>query len=278
MWWILSGLSVSEPRDAAAAVRRMAAGGKLSHAYLITGPAGAGKREMALALASALVCQGESAPCGRCVHCKKVAAGIHPDVITVAPAEGKRDILVEQVRALRSDVYIRPNEAGRKVYLIDPASALNPSAQNGLLKVLEEGPAYAAFLLLAEAAGDLLPTVRSRCEQIALLPPVEEERPLSEGANALAELLANGTEAALLAHCVGLEKCSRDELLTLLEETIQALERRIKADLTLANRLLPSIDRLKTLRAAGDFNVGTGHLAGWLCAGTFLLSSQRRTL
>ena len=250
-------------------VRRLAAGDRLSHAYLISGPAGSGKHALTAALAAALVCQGEDRPCGRCIHCKKADAGIHPDVITVAPAEGKKDILVEQVRGLRTDAYIRPNEAKRKVYIIDPASALNPSAQNALLKVLEDGPPYAAFLLLSETAGQLLPTVRSRCEQIALVPAVDEELPAGEGALALADLLIQGRESALMAYCVSLEKLSRDEWSALLTETILELERRIRADLNLSRQILPKIELLKTLRGAAEFNTGVGHLAGWLCAGAF---------
>ncbi len=249
--------------------RRLAAAGRLSHAYLITGPAGSGKHDLARALTQALVCTGEDRPCGVCSHCKKAAAGIHPDVTVLCPAEGKRDILVDQVRMLRSDAYVRPNEAPRKVYLIDPASSLNDSAQNSLLKVLEEGPAYAAFLLIAEAAGQLLPTVRSRCEQISLIPPVGEEQAPSGEAVELADLLMAGKESALLAHCVALEKLSREEWMTLLTDTALELEDRARADLSRAGLILPRIEHLKKLRSACDFNVGAGHLAGWLCAGTF---------
>lgn len=248
-------------------VRRLARRGRLSHAWLLTGPAGSGKHALARTLAQALVCTGEERPCGVCPHCKKAERGIHPDVIAVSPAAGKRDIVVDQVRALRADAYVRPNEARRKVYLIDPASALNDSAQNALLKVLEEGPDYAAFLLIAEAAGQLLPTVRSRCEQLSLLPPVEEGAPPDGEAVTLADLLTAGRESALLAHCVGLEKLSREEWTALLTDTALELERRARTDPARAGDLLPRIDHLKALRAACDFHVGSGHLAGWLCAG-----------
>jgi DNA polymerase-3 subunit delta' len=77
---------------------------------------------------------------------------------------------VEQVRSLRSDAWVRPNEADRKVYVLEEADRLNTSAQNAMLKLLEEGPAYAAFLLLTQRANALLPTIRSRCEELALAP------------------------------------------------------------------------------------------------------------
>ena len=261
---------MSDRLDPVSLARRLGAAGRLSHAYLITGPAGSGKHELALALASALVCRGEERPCGHCPHCKKVAAGIHPDVVTVGPAEGKRDILVDQIRQIRADVYVRPNEAGRKVYLIDPASALNPSAQNALLKILEEGPAYAAFLLLAEAAGSLLPTIRSRCEQLSLTPPPQDgEEAEDQEAAALAELLLSGREEALMARCVALEKLDREGLQDLLNGTILCLERRMRAQPAVRKRGMETVEQLKILCQVAQFNVGVGHLAGWLCAGHF---------
>ena len=141
----------------------------LSHAYILSGPAGSGKRTLAALLSAALVCSGpaEQAPCLHCSGCRKAMGGIHPDIVR-AGAEG--DINVAQIRALRADAYIRPNEAARKVYLLERAHTMNPSAQNAMLKLLEEGPPYAAFLLLTENAAALLPTVRSRCETLTLSP------------------------------------------------------------------------------------------------------------
>lgn len=259
----MSGFNRTDPIQT---IRHLTRRGRLSHAWLLTGPEGAGKQALARALAQAMVCTGGEPPCGVCPHCRKVEQGIHPDVTVLTQAEGKRDILVDQVRSLRADAYVRPNEAARKVYLIDPAEALNDSAQNTLLKVLEEGPAYASFLLLAQAAGQLLPTVRSRCEQLSV-PPLSEEVPPSQEAVTLADLLTAGGESQLLAHCVELEKLSREEWSTLLTETILELERRARTDLVQAGRILPQIEHLKTLRTACEFNVGGGHLAGWLCAG-----------
>ena len=147
----------------------------LGHAYILAGPPGAGKHTLARLLSAALVCssRGEDLPCGHCSGCRKVFGGIHPDVVRVW--DGERDINVAQIRALRADAYIRPNEARRKVYLLEEAQNLNDSAQNALLKLLEEGPPYAAFLFLTDNAGALLPTVRSRCEVLTLSPVTAEE-------------------------------------------------------------------------------------------------------
>ena len=145
--------------------------GGLGHAYILSGPKGCGKHTLASVLSRAMVCSGTGGkPCDMCPDCKKAAAGIHPDIITVAPLEEGKQILVDQVREFRADAYIRPNEAPRKVYVVEQADSMNPNAQNAMLKLLEDGPAYAAFLLLAENSGALLTTVRSRCEVLALTP------------------------------------------------------------------------------------------------------------
>lgn len=147
-----------------------AAGRGLSHAYLISGPAGSGKKTLARLMAAAMVCTGQGEkPCGACPACKKAMGNIHPDIITVCGEKGK-DISVGQARALRADAYIRPNEADRKVYLILDAQTMNSNAQNAVLKLLEEGPPYAVFLLLTDNPGALLPTIRSRCEGLSLAP------------------------------------------------------------------------------------------------------------
>ncbi len=142
----------------------------LSHAYIISGPRGSGRHTLSDLIAAALVCQGEGEKsCGSCAQCKKAAGGIHPDIITISGVDGKA-VTVDQVRSLRADAHIRPNEAQRKIYLLERADDMNSSAQNAMLKLLEEGPAYTVFLLLAENSGGLLETIRSRCENITLHP------------------------------------------------------------------------------------------------------------
>ena len=146
----------------------------LSHAYILSGPEGVGKHTLAGILAAALVCSGSGdLPCGQCAGCRKAREDIHPDIQRFG-GDGK-DINVAQVRALRSDAYIRPNEAPRKVYILENAQSMNDSAQNAMLKLLEEGPPYAAFLLLTDNVAALLATVRSRCEVLSLSPVSTEE-------------------------------------------------------------------------------------------------------
>ena len=182
----------------------------LSHAYLITGGSPDSRAAFAREMAAAYLCEGERPPCSTCRHCRKVSNSIHPDVSRTTVPPDKREILVDQIRALRTDVYIRPNEGKRKVYIIDPADSMNASAQNALLKVLEEGPQYTAFLLLAGEPGKLLDTVRSRCENLNL--PLEEDQPdpdLLVKAEELAKLLLTGDE---LTVAVGLTRLEQEKL------------------------------------------------------------------
>lgn len=151
--------------------------GRSSHCYLLCGPEGSGKRTLAKILAAALQCTEAQAPCGRCHQCRKVLTGNHPDVITVDDPE-KKTVYVDLIRQLQADAYIRPNEGRHKVYVIPRAQNMNENAQNALLKLIEEPPSYAVFLLLTDNAEKLLPTVRSRCAELRL-EPIPRDQALS---------------------------------------------------------------------------------------------------
>jgi len=148
---------------------------RAAHFYLLSGPAGAGKRTLARLLAAALLCRsGGKKPCGVCSQCRKALAWAHPDLIVVDDPE-KKTVPVELVRQAREDLFVRPNEAERKIYYVPRAQDLNLSGQNALLKVLEEPPAYGVFLLLTDNPDRLLPTVRSRCVELKLQPLSREQ-------------------------------------------------------------------------------------------------------
>ena len=136
--------------------------GRFSHFYLISGPAGSGKKTLARLLAAAALCAGSRKPCLQCSHCRKVMAGTHPDFITVDDPE-KRYVPIDLVRSATADMYIQPNEAERKIYMFPRAQDMQIPSQNALLKILEEPPAYGVFFLLTDNANKMLPTVRSRC-------------------------------------------------------------------------------------------------------------------
>ncbi len=153
--------------------------------------------------AAALECEGEGErPCLRCRQCRKVLEDIHPDVVTVRD-DGHKELPVELVRQLRQDVYIRPNDGARKVYIFADCGQLNQRDQNVLLKIVEEGPAYAAFLFCAETAAALLPTVRSRCVEWKVAG--QPETPEMEQARGLCQVLAQGKTLPAAQWLVSLE-------------------------------------------------------------------------
>ena len=147
---------------------------RVSHFYLIAGPAGSGKRTLARLLAAGLQCREADKPCCTCQACRKILSGTHPDFITVDDPE-KKTVPVDLIRQARADIYIRPNEGNRKIYLFPRAQDMGIPGQNALLKVLEEPPAYGVFILLTDNPEKLLPTVRSRCTELNLLPLTEPQ-------------------------------------------------------------------------------------------------------
>lgn len=158
-------------------LRRAAESGRVSHAYLFEGIRGVGKMTAAQAFASALVCEhpkgGES--CGVCHGCVMCEAGSHPDIRVVKNSlygiEKKTDILaVETIRAMKKEIYLKPYIADRKIYIIPKADTMVEQAQNSLLKILEEPPAYCVLILLCESSGALLPTVMSRVVKLSFTP------------------------------------------------------------------------------------------------------------
>lgn len=141
--------------------------GRIAHFYLISGPAGSGKRTLARLLAAAILCTEPGKPCCQCAACKKVLSNVHPDLITVDDTDHV-NLPVEVVRNARADMYIRPNEAEHKIYLFPRAQNMRVEAQNALLKILEEPPSYGVFILLTDNPQAMLPTVRSRCTELAM--------------------------------------------------------------------------------------------------------------
>ncbi len=160
---------------------------KLSHAYIIEGADGSGKRTLAVEIAAALACQGgadAALPCGECPHCRRIRGGMSPDVRIIEP-DGTT-ISVDAIREARADMYLSSTEEETKVYIIDRADAMTPQAQNALLIVLEEPPTNLLILLLTDRADALLPTIRSRAAllRMSLLTPEEMDAALRSNRDA----------------------------------------------------------------------------------------------
>lgn len=137
---------------------------RLGHAYIFLGTPGSGKLEAAFALAQGCLC--DEGGCGSCDSCRRVARRTHPDVHLLRP-ESAQGYLIGQIRNLIDDMALSPIRGRRKVYILDEAENLAPSAANALLKSLEEPPEGVVFVLLASARDAVLPTILSRCQAIA---------------------------------------------------------------------------------------------------------------
>ena len=156
--------------------------GRLPHALLLFGQPGAGQAELGLWIAARLLCRDGAKPCGACADCRLILAGTHPDFRWISVAPDKKEISIEQMRALSEALSLRSYRGGAKVALIEPAEAMNIKSFNALLKTLEE-PADDTFLLLATSHSDRMPrTIASRCMRLRI--------PLPETAAALAWLNA----------------------------------------------------------------------------------------
>lgn len=263
------------------AIRAAVQNGRLSHAVILTGEGD--KVQAARYIAAAHLCRADSGrPCLQCNACRKVLDRIHPDVTEVQDNE-RKELPVETIRALRQDAYIRPNEGERKVYLFTDCAQLNERDQNVLLKIVEEGPPYAAFVFCADAVHALLPTIRSRCVELRMdAPPLDAEE--GEAAAELCRVIARREPLALTAHLTALEnrRLKREQLLPMVEGAWQ-----ISADALLsrcgkpgacgeaADMLRRAFDRRQLQKLTDlfrrycdecQYNVGVGHVLGALGA------------
>ena len=269
---------ILQPSALTEAIRAAARQGTLPHAIIFSG---AGDRVAAARYAAAAaLCREKERPCLQCAACRKVLRDIHPDVHPVI-SEEKKELSADDVRALRQDTYIRPNEGERKVYIFTDCEALNERDQNLLLKVVEEGPPYAMFFFCAAAEAALLPTIRSRCVSWKLPAPAEEDWPEDALVSGFLRTLADGETVGVTAYLVKLEgKLKREQLQLFLERSWRVCAQALlmmrgasgpQEAQSLARSLSPRAlqtlcEKLKQYAGECNFNVGVGHVLGALAA------------
>ncbi len=249
---------------------------RLSHAYMLVAPEGPERREEAARLASALLCSGEKPPCGLCRDCRKNAAGVHPDQIWLRRQKDdkgnlRRELYVDQIRAMTADAAVAPNESERKVYVVEEAERMNGQAQNALLKALEDPPGHACFILCTGAADALMPTVRSRCVRLEGRRETEGESDWTPYAREYLALAAGKKRAGLMSFCMGRAKLSRDEALGFVEAVRRELwaEARGEGTAGLGAKEIFRLDaRMDRAEAMLRRNLGTRQVFGVLAAET----------
>ncbi len=223
-----------------AILKQALANNTLAHAYLFSGEAGIGKKMTAFALAAAVNCMnsGPEGGCGVCPSCRRVAAFTHPDVHVVMPeredvrllstwtskevAKASDEIKIDQIRQAQDRISLKPFEGRKNILIVDGAETLNAAAQNAFLKTLEEPPGDALIILVTSMSQSLLPTIRSRCQEIRFQPlprrtlaqALMKKRGLPEGDAWFLAALAQGSFGRALGMDVEQEKAAREELMT----------------------------------------------------------------
>ena len=219
--------------------------GKVSHAYIIDGPEGIGKKTFAGYIAAALLCEKgiEEGPCMVCGSCVKADTHNHPDIIWVE--HDKPTVLsIDEIRQQVIDtVDIVPYYGPYKIYIIKDAQLLNDNGQNALLKTLEEPPEYALFFLLTDNYDRLLDTIKSRCMKLRM-EPLDQEIIIRELGKSGAEKALIEENAALSKGNLGLAKSltEDEEKAALKNETLKALKN------------LSNLDALEIFQFAADLD------------------------
>jgi hypothetical protein len=247
--------------------------GAYSHAYIIWGGSETEQCDAAWKLAAALVCAGSGRrPCMVCAHCDKAFRRIHPDIITLDRNPDAREIYVDQIRALREDAVVMPNESAKKVYIIHHAGSMNMFAQNAILKLLEEPPASAAFILISGNPAELLQTVRSRCVELSadrhtIIAPALLRDDASAFYNAL-----TGRSLKLAELSFSLEKLEKGAFADFISDAKALLVSKMKdcfdgtGDGPAPDHLMKAVVVLDRAREYLDNNVSLGHITGMICA------------
>lgn len=267
--------------------RLMAQPERLPHALLLEGPRGIGKRDFALSLAAARLCETPTPAghaCGHCPACHWISQEAHPDLRILEPltvddeaeqgtTRKKYEITIAQVRALGDFVNLSSHRDGGRMVVIHPAEALNPAAANALLKTLEEPSPNSSLVLVSHQANFLLPTIKSRCHRIHMPQPSAADAAAwlqQQGVTQAPLCLALAGGAPLLAREYGDQEYlkARQHFLSALQKPkqlqwLQLAEQSAKSDLAArVDWLQKWLADLITLRQAGKVRYNLDFVSG----------------
>ena len=255
-----------------------------SHAYILPVSGEEGMRQ-ARELVAAMLCENPGyVPCGHCEHCRKVKEMIHPDVIhierEVNDGKQRKNIVIKQIRSMIADAYILPNEARKKVFVMEDADTMNTESQNAALKVLEEPPEFSAFILLANNPELLLPTVRSRCvtlhENIEQSIRSEEEE---EKAKDFLHYAIRNNEAEIFRWCTKNNSMNVQEMTRFMEVVKEQLVTALsdqKLKLEHKKRMMHLIRLTDQCREYLNVNTGPKHVMGYLAVNSIPRKKDRK--
>lgn len=264
---------------------------RLPHALLFAGPPGVGKLRFAKALAYGLLCDKPEmgAACGECKQCRLNETS-HPDLKIIEPEEGGKQIKVDQVRVVVNFIAQTSHAGGFKICILSPAEAMNNNAANAVLKSLEEPTDKSLLILVSDSPGTLMPTIRSRCQQIFFpVPGLQEVLPWLTSATAnegLAKQLLFEADGQPLTALQYLNDGSLQKQLEMEKEFLAALSGKLQP-LTLAERwkdhslqeILVWLQRkltmlIKASQAQGELPQQWGEVASKPVASFFVLLDQ----
>lgn len=242
------------------------------HATILSGPQSEEKDRVIRAIAASIVCQstGSVRPCMNCEGCRKAFENIHPDITVIDLLKDKKELTVDQMRVVRSDAFVVPNDGENRVYIINNADKMNTAAQNVLLKTLEEPPRFSYFILCAENPSLLLPTVRSRCALIRFISgqSAAAEEDVENTADRLIDTYLSGDRFSMVSFINSLEKTDRITFGNLSSAVSKKTVSRLKTaeDPNIRKKLLKMFQTFDTVSSYLSLNVGVVHILGLLCA------------
>ncbi len=202
---------------------------KLGHAYIFEGQAGVGKGIIALEFIKAINCKNNiNNGCDKCSSCMKINSDNHPDINVLEP-QGK-SIKNKQIEEFQREILLRPYESNKKAFIIQQADTMTTSAQNRILKILEEPPEYGIIIFISENSGHLLPTVKSRCQLLKFnrISDVEIEKYLvehyeikEEDAKILSAFSGGSLSKAISLHTSDEFKNRREIMIDIVDEVLR---------------------------------------------------------